>query len=147
MPIINTIIGPIALSSALAACPAALGHQAVQVRIETEAPARHSRDFPEQPEPEHPAHEDPMGTFRGLVAQNISNTASASGGSPFGAHIPSSIWPENNLVMISSVKDLGISNRRPAIPRLNLNVSPNASRHIANRSTTEIRKANTRRQC
>lgn len=144
------IIKTIALSSALAACPAASRQPAACVRVEPVAPARHAPELPEQREPDHPAHEDPSQMYRGLVYSNGTSSAVTvdSGASGFGARFPSSIWPENNLIIVSSVDDLQvISERLVPIPELpKLNVSPKVSKHMPNPSTIQIRKSITRRQ-
>jgi len=149
------IIKAIAVS-ALAACPPVPGQlPTVQMFVERAAPACHSSELPEQHEPEHPADDDPSPIYRGLVYQSISNNAStlvtfnassgASGGPVFGLHVPQSIWPENTLTIVSSVGDLEVSERlKPQFS--NLNVSPNASKHMANPSTIQIRRSITRRQ-
>jgi hypothetical protein len=112
-------------------------------------------EWPERedyPESDYPAHEDPSPMYRGMVYSNInvSNTTARfvtvdSSASASGVHVPPSMWPENNLIIVDSVGALGVSERVRATPR-NLEPSPNASKHLCNPSTIRIRESITRRR-
>jgi hypothetical protein len=112
-------------------------------------------NLPERRDSEHPAHEDPSPIYRGLVYSNlnVSNTAARtisldSSASASGQHIRASMWPENNLIMVSSVNDLEVAGRvPPSLPfASNLKVSPDTTRHLSNPSTIHVQRAFTRRR-
>ena len=95
--------------------------------------------------------------YRGTVYSNInvSYTAGAvisvdSGALASGGHLPGTMWPENNFVLVSSIDDLQASARLSpkqcfAAPP-NQNVSPNASKHLGHPSTMQVRESITRRR-
>jgi hypothetical protein len=110
----------------------------------------------ETPEEQHAPHEDPSPTYRGMVylGTNISNTAARTigvdpGASAPSAHFPGLMWPENNLVIVSSVDDLQTSERlKPTTcaGASGMVLSPNASKHLSNPSTTRVRESIARRR-
>lgn len=114
----------------------------------------HKYGWPEPREPledDHPGHgegSDESAMFVGINS-NVSNTASvtvdsgASGVAPY----TSVGWLPRGLNLVTSFDQLVVGERVPTpVPfATNLNVSPNATRHLNNPSTIQTRRYFTRR--
>ena len=118
------------------------------------APATPVYEWPERREPlegDHPGHgegSDESVMFVGINS-NVSNTASVtvdSGASGVGPYT-SVGWLPRGLNLVTSFDQLVVGERVPTpLPFVtNLNVSPNATRHLNNPSTIQTRRSFTRR--
>jgi hypothetical protein len=116
------------------------------------APATPVHEWPERREPlegDHPGHgegSDESMMFIGINS-NVSNTASvtvvssASGVGPY----TSVGWLPRGLNLVTSFDQFVLGERVPTPFATNLNVSPNATRHLNNPSTIQMRRSFTRR--
>lgn len=119
------------------------------------APVTHVYEWPEREreplEGDHPGHgdgSDESWMFVGINS-NVSNTASVtvdSGASGIGPYT-SFGWLPKGLNLVASFDELEVVERVPAaLPyATDLNVSPNASKHLTNPSTIQTRRSFTRR--
>jgi hypothetical protein len=118
------------------------------------APATPLYEWPERREPlegDHPGHGEGSDESVMFVGINSSNTASStvtfdSGASGIGPYT-SVGWLPRGMILVTSVDQLVVGNpvQTPVPFSPNLNVSPNATRHLSNPSTIRTRRSFTRR--
>jgi hypothetical protein len=108
--------------------------------------------LPEQPEPEHPWHEDPSPMYNGLAGVYPSSNTAAYGvtfdSGASGMYTPQpATWLADKFILVSSPDDLELAERLPAPQQgPTNNVSPDTTKHFANPSTVQLRRSYTRHQ-